>query len=138
MAHRHPSRLAELDEGLDVRPQFSREGETVDIPRRKISQTSVDPETAYQIIHDELMLDGNARLNVATFVTTWMEPAADRLMQESAATNLIDKDEYPQTAQIESRCLDILADMWNVPSPDEPVGARRPAPARRACWRAWP
>jgi len=122
MAHRHPSRLAELDEGLDVRPQFSREGETVDIPRRKISQTSVDPETAYQIIHDELMLDGNARLNVATFVTTWMEPATDRLMQESAATNLIDKDEYPQTAQIESRCRDILADMWHVPSPDEPVG----------------
>ncbi|CAN5693699.1 hypothetical protein BH24ACT11_BH24ACT11_19300 [soil metagenome] len=52
MAHRHPSRLDELDEGLDVRPQFSREGETVDIPRRKISQTSVAPETAYQIIRD--------------------------------------------------------------------------------------
>ncbi|MBA2508032.1 MAG: glutamate decarboxylase, partial [Nocardioidaceae bacterium] len=117
MAHRHPSRLDELDEGLDVRPQFSREGETVDIPRRKISQTSVAPETAYQIIRDELMLDGNARLNVATFVTTWMEPEADKLLQESAATNMIDKDEYPQTAQIESRCLDILADMWHVPSP---------------------
>ena len=111
-----------MDDGLDFRPQFSREGESVDIPRRRISPDSVHPETAYQIIHDELMLDGNARLNVATFVTTWMEPEADRLMQESAAKNMIDKDEYPQTAAIEARCLDIIADLWHVPSPDEPVG----------------
>ncbi len=122
MTHRHHSHRGQLDDGLDFRPQFSREGESVNLPRRRISPDSVDPSTAYQIIHDELMLDGNSRLNVATFVTTWMEPEADRLMQESAAKNMIDKDEYPQTAQIEARCLDILADLWHVPSPDEPVG----------------
>ena len=55
--------------------------------------------TAYQIIHDELMLDGNARLNLATFVTTWMEPEAERLIAECASKNMIDKDEYPQTAE---------------------------------------
>ncbi len=122
MAHQHHSHAADMDDGLDFRPQFSREGESVNIPRRRISAESVHPETAYQIIRDELMLDGNARLNVATFVTTWMEPEADRLMQESAAKNMIDKDEYPQTAQIEERCLDIIADLWHVPSPDEPIG----------------
>ena len=49
------------------------------------------------------MLDGNARTNVATFVSTWMEPQAERLMAECVAKNMIDKDEYPQTAEIELR-----------------------------------
>ena len=61
-----------------------------------------------QIIHDELMLDGNARLNLATFVTTWMEPQAEKLMAECFDKNMIDKDEYPQTAELEMRCVNIL------------------------------
>ena len=61
------------------------------------------------------MLDGNARLNLATFVTTWMEPEADLLMAESADKNMIDKDEYPQTAELERRCVNILSDLWNAP-----------------------
>ena len=71
------------------------------------------PRTAFQIIHDELMLDGNARLNLATFVTTWMEPEAELLMAECASKNMIDKDEYPQTAEIEHRCVNILARLWH-------------------------
>ena len=71
------------------------------------------PRTAFQIIHDELMLDGNARLNLATFVTTWMEPEAELLMAECASKNMIDKDEYPQTAEIERRCVNILARLWH-------------------------
>ena len=75
-----------------------------EIPRFRIPERSLASSSAYQIIHDELMLDGNARLNLATFVTTWMEPEAERLMAECASKNMIDKDEYPQTAEIEKRC----------------------------------
>jgi glutamate decarboxylase len=64
------------------------------------------------------MLDGNARLNLATFVTTWMEPEADILMAESADKNMIDKDEYPQTAELERRCVNIISDLWNAPESD--------------------
>ena len=67
------------------------------------------PDTAYQIVHDELMLDGNARLNLATFVTTWMEPQAERLMAETFDKNMIDKDEYPRTAELEMRCVNMLS-----------------------------
>ena len=56
-------------------------------------------------MHDELLLDGVARLNLATFVTTWMEPEAEKLMAECASKNMIDKDEYPQTAELEKRCV---------------------------------
>lgn len=80
------------------------------------------PETAYQIIHDELLLDGNARLNLATFVGTWMEPSAARLYTETFDKNIIDKDEYPQTAAIEERCIRILANLWNSPQPMSTVG----------------
>ena len=70
------------------------------------------------MIHDELMLDGNARLNLATFVTTWMEPQAEQLMAECLDKNMIDKDEYPQTAELEMRCVNILSHLWNAPDAD--------------------
>jgi glutamate decarboxylase len=73
---------------------------------------------AYEIIRDELMLDGNARLNLATFVTTWMELEAEKLMAECADKNMIDKDEYPQTAELEMRCVNMLSWLWNSPSTD--------------------
>ncbi len=80
------------------------------------------PDTAAQIVRDELLLDGSARLNLATFVTTWMEPEAEKLMDECAAKNMIDKDEYPQTAELESRCVNILANLWHAPSSGHAVG----------------
>ena len=80
------------------------------------------PDVAYQIVHDELMLDGNARLNVATFVTTWMEPQAEKLMAECFDKNMIDKDEYPQTAELETRCVAMLVDLWHAPDVDEATG----------------
>ena len=80
------------------------------------------PDVAYQIIHDELMLDGNARLNLATFVSTWMEPQAEKLMAECFDKNMIDKDEYPQTAELEVRCVNILSRLWHAPDADEATG----------------
>src|SRR5207248_5006736 len=74
------------------------------------------------IIHDELMLDGNARLNVATFVTTWMEPQAQKLMTECFDKNMIDKDEYRQAAEIEARCVNMLSRLWHAPEADDATG----------------
>jgi glutamate decarboxylase len=91
-------------------------------PRERLLDDSLPPDTALQLVRDELMLDGNARLNLATFVTTWMEPQAARLMAECVDKNMIDKDEYPQTAELERRCVAILADLWNAPDPVEIIG----------------
>ena len=73
-------------------------------------------------MHDELLLDGNSRQNLATFCTTWAEPEAHRLMDESIDKNMIDKDEYPQTAEIENRCVHMIADLWHAPGAWKTVG----------------
>jgi glutamate decarboxylase len=92
------------------------------LPRDRLPEGPMMPDTAYQFIHDDLMLDGNARLNLATFVTTYMEPQAAQLMAETADKNIVDKDEYPRTAELERRCVAILADLWNAPDPANAVG----------------
>ena len=94
----------------------------VTAPDRRMADGALPADVAYQLIHDELMLDGNARLNLATFVTTWMEPEAERLIAECTQKNMIDKDEYPQTAELERRCIAALAHLWNAPDPDRAVG----------------
>ncbi|MFH8589091.1 glutamate decarboxylase [Streptomyces celluloflavus] len=91
-------------------------------PRHTLPDGPLAPHTAYQFVHDELMLDGNSRLNLATFVTTWMEPQAGVLMAECQDKNMIDKDEYPRTAELEKRCVAILADLWHAPDPATAVG----------------
>lgn len=88
----------------------------VDVPKNRMPAGEIDPDTAYELIHDELMLDGNSRLNLATFVTTWMEPQAEKLMAETFDKNMVDRDEYPQTAEIERRCLEMVSSLWNAPS----------------------
>ena len=80
------------------------------------------PRLAYALVHDELMLDGNARQNLATFCQTWEEPEAHLLMDECIDKNMIDKDEYPQTAEIEARCVRMLADLWHSPAKAEGIG----------------
>ena len=120
--HSHESDDRADQERIGVRPQFSADGEPSDVPRFRISADSLAPDTAYQLVHDELMIDGNARLNLATFVSTWMDPQATELMAESASKNMIDKDEYPQTAELERRCVNILASLWNAPGTGEATG----------------
>lgn len=83
------------------------------VPALRMPKSETDPEAAYRFIHDELMLDGSSRLNLATFVTTWMDPQADRLMAETFDKNMIDKDEYPATAEIETRCVNMVADLFH-------------------------
>ncbi|MEV0979819.1 glutamate decarboxylase [Streptomyces sp. NPDC049915] len=91
-------------------------------PTHRLPDSPMPPTTAYQLVHDELMLDGNSRLNLATFVTTWMEPEAGVLMAECRDKNMIDKDEYPRTAELERRCVAMLADLWNAPDASAAVG----------------
>lgn len=92
------------------------------VPKYTLPRAEMHARNAYQIVHDELMLDGNARLNLATFVTTWMEPEARQLMAETFDKNMIDKDEYPQTAELEMRCVNILANLYNAPEEGNACG----------------
>jgi len=117
---KHPKARTTPAGTLSVPPLFTLE--TTSIPRHDLPEGELPPDVAYQIVHDELMLDGNARLNVATFVTTWMEPQAERLMAECFDKNMIDKDEYPQTAELETRCVNILSRLWHAPDAEEATG----------------
>jgi glutamate decarboxylase len=107
---------------LVLSPMYARPGESGRAPRHTIPKLEMDPDTAHQFVSDELMLDGNARLNLATFVTTWMEPQAEALMMQTLSKNMIDKDEYPRTAELEQRCVNILSHLWNSPDHDEATG----------------
>jgi glutamate decarboxylase len=122
MPLKHPDapRRSQHAEELTFAPLYELEGRNV--PRHRLGDGELAPDAAYQLIHDELMIDGNARLNLATFVTTWMEPQAERLMAECFDKNMIDKDEYPQTAEIESRCVSILSRLWNAPVARQATG----------------
>jgi glutamate decarboxylase len=113
---------ASQSKSLSINPLFARRGENLTVPRFALPADSMLPETAYQIIHDEAMLDGNARQNLATFVTTWMEPFAAKLYSDTFDKNMIDKDEYPLTALIEERCWRMLADLWHAPDARTTIG----------------
>ncbi|XP_022858859.1 glutamate decarboxylase [Olea europaea var. sylvestris] len=88
------------------------------LPRFKVPENSIPKEAAYQIINDELMLDGNPRLNLASFVTTWMEPECDKLIMDSINKNYVDMDEYPVTTELQNRCVNMIAHLFNAPLGD--------------------
>ncbi|PZV18925.1 MAG: glutamate decarboxylase [Pseudanabaena sp.] len=94
-------------------PTYASRSLNSSVAKYEIPEGEIPPQVAYNLIRDELALDGNSRLNLATFVTTWMEPEARQLMTETFDKNMIDKDEYPQTAEIELRCINILSRLWN-------------------------
>lgn len=92
------------------------------VPKFQMPDHSMPPEVAYQVCRDELNLDGNPTLNLASFVTTWMEKEAHQLIDESLNKNLIDRDEYPQTQQIETRCINMLARLYHAPGNSNATG----------------
>jgi len=96
-----------------IAPAYTGRLSTDPVPALRLPGESMDPQAAYRYIHDELMLDGSSRLNLATFVTTWMDPEAEKLMAETFDKNMIDKDEYPATAAIEARCVAMVADLFH-------------------------
>jgi glutamate decarboxylase len=92
------------------------------VPKYRFPRDGMLPKDAFQLVSDELMLDGNERQNLATFCQTWEEAEALELMARSVDKNLIDKDEYPQSAEIERRCVHMMADLWNAPEAANTVG----------------
>ncbi len=92
---------------------FVRAEEISGLPKDALFDDGTGSEVAVDLLSNELLLDGSARLNLATFVTTWMPPGAATLMAATADKNMIDKDEYPQTAEIERRCVNIIGDLWH-------------------------
>ena len=133
------------NQDTELTPTYGARMLNTSVSRYELPEHEMLPRTAYSLIHDELMLDGNSRLNLATFVTTWMEPEAQQLMKETFDKNLIDKDEYPQTAEIEKRCVNIIARLWNAPDHQETIGTSTIGSSEAAmlcgmalkwCWRA--
>ncbi len=103
-------------------PTYSARSFSHAIPKFEIPIDGLDAEVAYQLVHDELNLDGNPALNLASFVTSWMEPAADRLAVETLNKNMIDQDEYPRTEVIHERVVTMLGRLFHAPSDRTPVG----------------
>ncbi|MDR1952953.1 MAG: glutamate decarboxylase [Clostridiales Family XIII bacterium] len=99
-----------------VNPVFGSPASDRDIPKYKLNPESIEPRIAYRLVKDELLDEGVARQNLATFCQTYMEDEATKLMGETLEKNAIDKSEYPRTAEIENRCVNIIADLWNVPN----------------------
>src|SRR5271165_1615517 len=110
------------DQEVSIRPEFAQPGELQSVPRFRLADRTLPAQTAYQLVHDELLLDGNSRLNLATFVGTWMEPQARVLIEECLDKNIVDRDESPQTAELELRCVSILAELWNSPQAQQTTG----------------
>ncbi|CAJ2640655.1 unnamed protein product [Trifolium pratense] len=100
---------------VSVHSTFASRYVRTSLPRFKMPEESIPKEAAYQIINDELMLDGNPRLNLASFVTTWMEPECDKLIMASINKNYVDMDEYPVTTELQNRCVNMIAHLFNAP-----------------------
>ena len=117
--HRH---VGKKDEPRGLDPVLSLADRPQRMPRLRIPEGTIPAQDAALLVRSELILDGSARLNLATFVTTWMEPEAASLMADTFDKNMVDKDEYPQTAELEMRCVNMLADLWHAPSDGRAVG----------------
>jgi glutamate decarboxylase len=93
-----------------------------DVPKHRLPKQGMSADAAYQLVHDELNLDGNPALNLASFVTSWMEPQADRLATETLNKNLIDQDEYPQTEVVHERVVSMIGRLFHAPAGERPTG----------------
>ena len=112
----------ELDSEELVSPTYAGRSFSHDIPKYRLPAEGVSAGAAYQLVHDELDLDGNPALNLASFVTSWMEPQADALAAETLNKNLIDQDEYPQTEQIHRRVVSMIGRLFHAPAGGQPAG----------------
>ncbi len=93
------------------------------IPKDKLQDNGIPPKLAYELLHDQLSLDGNPSLNLASFVTTWMEKEANQLILENIGKNFINFHEYPQTYKIEKYCINIIGNLFNAPDDSKIIGA---------------
>jgi glutamate decarboxylase len=111
-----------LDSDEVLAPTYAARSFAHAIPKYRLPAEGMSADAAYRLVHDELALDGNPALNLASFVTSWMEPQADRLAVETLAKNLIDEDEYPQTEVVHERVVSMLGRLFHAPSGSQPTG----------------
>src|SRR6476469_1300148 len=95
---------------------------THEVPSRAFPETGMTAVDAMRLVAEDLALEGDPARNLATFVTTWMEPEAQRIIAENLHRNFIDHAEDPRTAEIEQRCIRMLANLYHAPG--ETTGAR--------------
>ena len=108
----HDARETTADPAADV---FTSPISEKPLPKRAMPEFPAPPHVVHQLLRNELLLDGNAAQNLATFCTTWTDDQVRDLMDLCLDKNIVDKDEYPQTAEIEARCVNILASLWHAP-----------------------
>ena len=84
-------------------------------PSEFIPEHKTPAVIAYQMVKDETFPQTQPRLNLATFVTTYMDDYGTRLMNEAVGINYIDETEYPRVAVMCGRCINMVANMWNSP-----------------------
>ncbi|KAI2637780.1 glutamate decarboxylase [Hypomontagnella submonticulosa] len=104
-------------------PYGTKYASETEIPKYELPKKGAPADTAYQLIHDELDLDGKPNLNLASFVGTYMQPQATQLMAENLSKNLADNDEYPAMMSIHERCISILANLWGAKKSEKAVGS---------------
>ncbi len=115
-------RRLNVDSDELVTPTYAGRSFSHRIPKYRMPATGMSADAAYQLVHDELNLDGNPALNLASFVTSWMEPQANRLAVETMSKNLIDQDEYPQTEVVHRRVVSMIARLFHAPAGAQPTG----------------
>ncbi|WP_445667006.1 glutamate decarboxylase [Kurthia sp. FSL E2-0154] len=106
----------------DASPLYGSLASGKDVVLKKLRKKPISAHIAYQLIKDQLIDEGNARQNLATFCQTYMEPEVTKLMSETMEKNAIDKSEYPEVARLETSCVNVLADLWNAPDTEEVKG----------------
>jgi glutamate decarboxylase len=111
-----------LDSEDLVAPTYAARDFSHEVPKYRLPREGISAEGAFRLVHDELNLDGNPALNLASFVTSWMEPLAAMLAAETLGKNLIDEDEYPQTAVIHERVTSIIGHLFHAPAGERPIG----------------
>ncbi|ORY27321.1 pyridoxal phosphate-dependent transferase [Naematelia encephala] len=116
--HRHAGKRQDLHEFA----YGSRYEVDTEVPKYQMPETGVDPKVAYQILHDELVLDGNPNMNLASFVHTWVPDECEKLIAENINKNLVDQDEYPAAQQIHERCISMLSHLWHAPKEATALG----------------
>lgn len=111
-----------LDSDAVHTPTYAGRSFSHDVPKYRVPKQGMSADAAYQLVHDELNLDGNPALNLASFVTSWMEPQADKLATETLNKNLIDQDEYPQTEVAHERVVSMIGRLFHAPTGETPTG----------------
>ncbi len=111
------ARPARVPTPLHAQPAFQHQVDPFVFPEQ-----GMEPDAAYELLHTALMLDGRTTLNLASFVTTWMEPQAEALIHETLNKNHIDHEEYPAASLVEEACVHMLGSLFHAPDPAEVAG----------------